>query len=136
MTPVATVVPILPRWRMGLLRLAYLIIAAGLAVTLWPAMLDPGRTWPLSAGVVNTMLTALSLLALIGLFRPVEMLPALLFEVLWKLIWLVRIAWPAWRGGPLSPAMAETLFSVGLIVPFLPLIPWDLVWRRLVAAPH
>jgi len=38
----------------------------------------------------------MSLLAFLGLRYPVGMLPILLFEVTWKVIWIVAVARPTW----------------------------------------
>lgn len=123
--------------RRRLLQLAYLIIVVGLGVILWPTLLTPGQDWSLMSGVVKSMLASMSLLAIIGLFRPVEMLPLLMFEVGWKLIWLLRMALPMWQEEPLDAAASQTLFECLFVFPFMLLIPWDHVWRRFfVAGPQ
>ena len=48
--------------------------------------------WGLAEGTVVAMLVAMSVLALLGLRYPQRMLPILLFEVGWKLIWLGLVA--------------------------------------------
>jgi hypothetical protein len=45
-------------------------------------------------GVAACLLTAMALPALLGLRYPVRLLPILLFESLWKLIWLSVVALP------------------------------------------
>ena len=119
------------RMRLNLLRAAYAILGFGLAFTLWPQMIEPVQDWPLKSGVVASMLTALSLLAMIGLWRPLEMLPILLFEVLWKLVWLLRMALPLWHSDSLDPATTETIFECALVIPIIVLIPWGHVWRSI-----
>src|SRR4051812_1697416 len=85
--------PSLPR--LHLLRVGYLILGGGLAVVKWPEIVHH-EPWPLMEGVVNCMLAALSVLAFLGLRYPLRMLPLLLFESAWKLIWLTVVALPLW----------------------------------------
>jgi hypothetical protein len=49
---------------------------------------------PVMEGVVACLLTAMSLLAFLGLRYPVRTLPILLFEVAWKAIWIAAVAVP------------------------------------------
>jgi hypothetical protein len=61
----------------------------------------------LKEGTVECMLVAMSLLALLGLRYPVRMLPILLFEVAWKLVWLCAIAAPLWSDDKLTGATRD-----------------------------
>ncbi len=119
-----------PLWRLYLLRVGYLILGGGLAVVKWPAMIHHDRPWTLMLGVVNSMLVALSLLALLGIRYPVRMLPVLLFESAWKLIWLAVVALPQWAGHRLDPATRETAVECLWVVIILAVIPWRYVWDR------
>ncbi|QJB70090.1 hypothetical protein [Parasphingorhabdus halotolerans] len=118
--------------RLNLLRVAYAIIGFGLALTLWPQLIEPVQDWPLKSGVVASMLGAMSLLALLGLWRPLMMLPILIFEVMWKTIWLLRMALPLWLGDRMDEDTMMTVFECLLVIPVALLIPWDYVWNRYV----
>ena len=79
----------LPLWRLNVLRVGYFVVGVGLAVTGWPLLLDHD-SWELKEGTVVSMLVTMSVLALLGLRYPTRMLPILLFEGGWKLIWPPR----------------------------------------------
>jgi hypothetical protein len=66
---------------------------------------------PLHDGVTLCLLTAMSLTALLGLRYPVKLLPVLLFESAWKLLWLALVAVPKATTGGLDPATTDTLVS-------------------------
>lgn len=119
-------------WRLYSLRLGYLIMAVGLAVTRWPLLVNHDQPWPLMESVVVCMLVALSLLAFLGLRYPVQMLPLLLFETAWKLIWLTVVALPLWTAGRMDAATGETTFACLLVVIYLVVIPWRYVFDRYV----
>ena len=123
----------LPTWRLNLMRVGYLVMGAGLALTKWPQLVshDP---WELKQGTVVTMLVAMSVLALLGLRYPQRMLPILLFEVGWKLLWLGIVALPLWLDGNLTGATREQAVTVlwGAIV--IAVVPWRHVVRQLVLA--
>ncbi len=121
--------------RLNLLRLGYLILVVGLGALIWPEILNPAKNWSLMGGVVASMLGALAVLSLIGLFHPLKMLPLLLFEMTWKVIWLTRIALPLWASGRLDWDTAETASQCLLIVVYLFLIPWRYVFETFVHAP-
>jgi hypothetical protein len=110
-----------------LLRSAYLVLGGGLAVVKWPLLLHRDQPWTLMGGVVNSMLAALSVLALLGLRYPVRMLPVLLFESAWKLIWLMVVALPLWTAHRLDPATREVAVECLPVVIILAAIPWRYV---------
>ena len=119
--------------RLYLLRGMYLLIAAGLAVTVWPYIISPPDLIAGPKSVVRALLGALALMSLLGLRYPLQMLPLLLFELLWKVIWVVASALPMWLGPGLDAYASESLFACLLgvvLVPFV--IPWRYVIQRYV----
>ncbi len=124
----------LPVWRLNVLRVGYLVMGVGLAVKRWPLLADH-QTWGLKEGTVICMLVAMSVLALLGLRHPQRMLPILLFEVGWKLIWLGLVALPMWRRGDLDAATREQVAAVAWVVVIIAVVPWRHVVRQYLMAP-
>jgi hypothetical protein len=96
--------------RLHLMRAGYLLMGVGLALVKWP-LLPEADAMPLYEGVTLCLLTALSLLGFLGLRHPVKLLPLLLFESAWKLLWLSLVALPKAVSGGLDAATTETLVS-------------------------
>ena len=120
----------LPRWRLNVLRFGYLILGGGLVVYKWPLLFGHDRPWPLMTSVVTCMLVAMSLLALLGLRYPLQLLPILLFEVTWKTLWLAVVALPMWLNHQLDPAARELTNEVLWVVVIVPVIPWRYVYAN------
>jgi hypothetical protein len=110
--------------RLNVMRLGYLIMAVGLAVTQWPLLVNRDEPWPLMDGVVTCMLIALSLLSLLGLRHPVRMLPILVFEAAWKVLWLTVVALPLWVSDQMDPATLEVTTDLLWVVMVLAVVPW------------
>jgi hypothetical protein len=122
-------------FRLYLMRAAYLLLAVGLGFDIWPVLIHHGSEWALLHGAAASLLAALSILAVFGLRYPLHMLPALLFELLWKAIWLVAIAFPLWSAHRLNAqtwAMAYTCLAAIVIVPLV--IPWPYFFAHYVKA--
>jgi hypothetical protein len=102
-------------------------------VTKWPLLLQ-ARTWELQAGTVEYMLVAMSVLALLGLRYPLRMLPILLFEVGWKLLWLGVVALPLWWNHELQGATLHRVGDILWVAPIIAVIPWRHVLSRYVMA--
>ena len=126
--------PVLSPARLYAMRFGYLFMAVGLAVVKWP-LLSTASTLPLYEGVTLSMLTALSLLALLGLFHPVRLLPVLLFESSWKLLWLGLVALPQAISGTPDAATVEVVVNCSLVVVILAVVPWSSVWHQFVRRP-
>jgi hypothetical protein len=119
--------------RLHLMRAGYLLMGIGLALVKWPLLPDASAL-PLFEGVTLCILTAMSLLAFLGLRYPVKLLPLLLFESAWKLPWLFMVALPRATAGDLDAATTETVISCSLVVVILAVTPWRYVWRNYVGA--
>ena len=115
------------------MRAGYLLMGVGLALVKWPLLPDAAAL-PLFEGVTLCLLTAMSLLAFLGLRYPVKLLPVLLFESAWKLLWLSLVALPKATAGALDAATTEILVNCSLVVVILAVTPWRYVWRNYVRA--
>ena len=121
----------LPTWRLNLMRGGYFLMFIGLALTKWPELIshDP---WELKQGTVVTIFVALSVLAFAGLRYPQKMLPILLFEVAWKLLWLGVVALPLWLDGNLTGVTLVQTQAVLFVIPIIAVVPWRFAFRQFV----
>lgn len=118
--------------RLYLLRAGYLVLIVGLGMQIWPQMFGQVYSMNIDTGLVTCMLWALSVLSILGLRYPLQMLPLLLFEMTWKAAWLLTVALPHWLKAQWSPDLASVTFAVSLVVIFPPLIPWSYVFDQYV----
>lgn len=125
--PARTVRPELSLFRLYTLRLCYFIMAAGLGVYVWPAVLHHSNELAMAQGVRIALLAGLGATAALGLRYPVKMLPILLFELTWKAVYLAGFALPLWLNHQATAEVAADVQAVAMVVIFLPLIPWRYV---------
>jgi hypothetical protein len=116
------------------MRAGYLLMGVGLVLVKWPLLPD-AHSLPLYEGVTLCLLTAMSVLAFLGLLHPVKLLPVLLFESAWKLLWLALVALPKAVSGDLDAATTDVLVNCSLVVVILAVVPWGHVWSTYVRAP-
>lgn len=110
--------------RLNLLRLCYLLLVVGLMIQVWPLLLGPVTERSAASAVVVAMLSALSLVSILGLIAPLRMLPVLLWEIVWKVVWALFVALPKWRAGEFDAETGANLFAVSFALPFLLIFPW------------
>jgi hypothetical protein len=121
--------------RLNVMRIGYAVMGVGIAARNWPLLYNRSEPWSLYEGVTKYMLVAMGLLALLGLRYPVKMLPVLLFESAWKLLWLGAIAVPLWLGDGMNTVTSEVAASVLWVVIVLAVIPWRNVITQYVTEP-
>ena len=113
--------------RLYVLRAMYLVIVVGGGIFFLPQLINHD---PAARGVTPSMLGALWLLACFGLRSPLQMLPILLFELVWKATWLIDYGLPQWRAGVHTTQFTEDFQAIALGVILIPVIPWRYVFRN------
>lgn len=119
-------------FRLYTLRASYLVLALGLGVYVWPSVINHTNEFAAARGVQVALLAGLGATAALGLRYPVKMLPLLLFELVWKTIYLVAFAAPLFAAHQINAAVAEDIQAALMAVIFLPLIPWRYVLANYV----
>lgn len=121
--------------RLYSLRALYLFIALGLMLSLWADTIASMGVSSDSYTVIGAMLVTMSLLSLLGVRYPIKMLPVLLFELLWKVIWLLGFSLPAYLNGSLDDYAMGTTFACAIGVILTPLaIPWGYVSKEYISS--
>ena len=116
--------------RLYVLRATYLLLVVGLGATVVPVLFSHE---PMARGVIPSLLGAVWLLAFVGLRYPLQMLPLLLFEFVWKAIWLIAFGLPQLSSGQLPATFSEDFAAIVAGVILMPIvIPWGYVCRHYV----
>lgn len=120
-----------PALNVFLLRAMFFLMATFLAVDVWRAILTHEGPWnPIEASAWCFWL-GFSLLAIVGIFKPTKLLPIVLLEIVYKLIWLVLVAVPVWfLGEPSAQGFGTVAFAFALVL--LPIVAMP--WKHFVAS--
>jgi hypothetical protein len=119
--------------RLYVLRAMYLVLVIGGGIAFLPQLIGHE---PTARGVIPSMLAGMWLLACFGLRYPLQMLPILLFELVWKTIWLVDYGLPQWRAGVNTPVFKDDFKAIALgPLVFILVIPWGFVFRHYLKKP-
>lgn len=120
-------------FRLYLLRALYLLLVVGGGLTFLPQLFDHE---PAARGIIPSLLCGIWALGLFGLRYPLQLLPVLLLELVWKMIWLIAFALPQWMSGNAPPTFAGDFGAIAFApLLFVPIIPWRYVWRHYVTRP-
>jgi hypothetical protein len=119
-----------------LLRVVYTLMFFVLGEQTWTHVLTHRGAWEPTNALAWCVWTAFATLAGLGIIRPLKMLPILLLEILYKLLWLVLVAYPLWSRGTLAGSPAEGTASAFAWV-LLPVIavPWGYAFLTYVYKP-
>ncbi|MDE2133690.1 MAG: hypothetical protein KGJ49_03730 [Alphaproteobacteria bacterium] len=121
-------------WRLYVLRALYVIIAVGQGSIQVPAFLHHAH-WTQTSAVAHSFLLALALLSIVGIRYPLGMLPLLVYELLWKMIWLCGIALPLWAANQVDADTRESFFEIAPIIILFPLLPWGYIFSNYLKKP-
>ncbi|HTC39262.1 MAG TPA: hypothetical protein VK693_09940 [Steroidobacteraceae bacterium] len=112
-----------------LLRLVFVLMFFVLGKDAWTHIFSHRGSWDPRDAMAWCVWAAFATLAGLGIFRPLRMLPILLLEIFYKVLWLIVVAYPLWSAGTLAGSSAEGTTSAFLWV-FLPIVavPWGYVF--------
>ena len=118
------------------LRLFYGLMFAFVATQAWMTLLTHQGPWDPTKAVAWCVWAAYPTMAFLGVFKPLKMLPIMLFMLFYKSLWLAFVAYPLWSTGQLagSPAdeMAHVFSGVWMVALF---VPWGYVARTYLPLP-
>jgi hypothetical protein len=119
-----------------LLRLVYILMFFVLGKDTWTRILTHQGTWEPTNAIAWCVWTAFATLAGLGIFRPLKMLPILLLEIFYKVLWLIIVAYPLWSTGKLlgSPAEDTTAAFLWVLLPIIA-VPWTYVFTTYIYNP-
>jgi hypothetical protein len=119
-----------------LLRLVFILMFFVLGRNTWTHILTHQGSWRPDEAISWCVWTAFATLAGLGIIRPLKMVPILLLEIFYKVLWLIIVAYPLWSQGSLagSPAEATTSAFLWVLLPIVA-VPWGYVFATYIYKP-
>lgn len=120
-------------FKIYLIRLVFLLTFLFVATDSWTAIITHQGPWDYVRAVAFCVWAAYSTMAVLGLIHPLKMLPMMMFQMFYKAIWLVIVAWPLWSAGELAASPAAEMAKAFSWI-FLPILamPWVYFFKTFV----
>jgi hypothetical protein len=122
-----------PRINIYILRLMFILMVIFLGKDSWTHILTFKGSWNPANAMAWCIWASYSLLAILGIIHPLKMLPIVMLEILYKVLWLIIVAYPLWKSNQLIGSPAEGMTNAFLWV-LLPIIamPWRYFFKKYI----
>lgn len=119
------------------LRLFFAMMFFFVAPMAWKTLLTHEGPWDHVRAVAWCVWAAYPTLSFLGIFKPLKLLPIMLFMIFYKAIWLGVVAYPLWSVGQLAGSPVEEMANTfaGIVLPIL-VVPWGYVARTYLPWPR
>ncbi|HLA58255.1 MAG TPA: hypothetical protein VK622_05825 [Puia sp.] len=78
----------------------------------WKHIFNHTGSWHNFNAAAWCMWASYSTISIIGILRPLKMLPIVLFEIVYKIVWLAVVAYPLWAKNELIGSPAEGMTHI------------------------
>jgi hypothetical protein len=122
-----------PRINIYLLRLLFILMLVFLGKDSWTSIFTHKGAWNPMDAMAWCIWASYSVLSILGIIHPLKMLPIVMLEIMYKVIWLILVAYPLWSSGQLagSPAEGMTNSFLYVVLPILAM-PWKYFFKKYV----
>jgi len=125
-----------PKINIYILRLMFVLMVIFLGKDAWTHIFSFEGKWNATDAMAWCIWASYSVLAILGIFHPLKMLPIVMLEILYKLLWLGLVAYPLWKSNQLIGSPAEGMTN-GFLWVLLPIIgmPWRYFFKKYILLP-
>jgi hypothetical protein len=122
-----------PKINIYILRLMFFLMIVFLGKESWTHILTFKGSWNPEDAMAWCIWGSFSVLAILGIIHPLKMLPIVMLEIFYKVLWLIIVALPLWKSNQLAGSPAEGMTNAFLWV-WLAIIamPWKYFLRKYV----
>jgi hypothetical protein len=116
-----------------LLRALFALMFVVLGRDVWTHILTHEGPWDPDEAVAWCVWASFSVFAVLGMVRPLKILPLVLLEIAYKVLWLILVAYPLWSTDRLagSPAEERTYAFLWVVLPIVAM-PWKYAFEHYV----
>ena len=96
-----------PKINIYILRLMFFLMIVFLGKASWTHILTFKGTWNPEDAMAWCIWGSYSVLAILGIIHPLKMLPIVMLEIFYKLLWLIIVAYPLWKSNQFTGSSSE-----------------------------
>jgi hypothetical protein len=108
-----------------MLRLVFTLTFVFIGMISWTTIINHDGEWKPINAVAFSVWAAYSTLSFLGILKPLKMLPIIVFQVFYKIVWLTIVAYPLWASGKLIGSDVEQMTRdfMWVVLPVIAM-PW------------